>query len=1125
MSVKRLSDLVTVRGRFHRSINLTRDWAGGRDFSEYIVTPGVEAIADTILGELRLPQGTRSWSLTGPYGTGKSAFALFLADVLSSTPPAHKTGRSLRSRFLRGKGAFVPVLMQAERAALVPLLLRAIAGASTPISRPLAKKAEGFAASGRVTGEDVADLLVEAASRATKKGHGGLVVIVDEFGKFLEFAASNPSSSNVLVLQQIAEAAARSKAPILFTTILHSGFADYLAHGDAVRRAEWQKVQGRFRDVPFQLPTEQMLSLTAHALETKLSNGIGDAYEERFRHLSEADVLADALGDKGLQELLRGCLPLHPVVALVLWPLFRSKIAQNERSLFAFLTSHEPHGFQEFLLRTEATSSEASLYGLPKLYDYVTASLGLAALSGTDSRRWSLIDHALHRVPASAPPEVADLVKSIGLLSQYGEPVGLRPSEGLLRLLFDEAEGFDEALELLRTESIVIFRRHSDSFSLWEGSDVDIDQVFEEARARISRTSLHGRLVKALDLRPVVARAHYIQSGTLRYFEPLLCPISPTKIEKQLSRQSQADGRILFLLDAQGTVDEATGRAISRSIEPSRPVLVAVPRVGREVVEALEDFECWQWVRDHSTELEGDPVARQEVRSRFEGASERLAAVAGPVFGARGYALDPSLSSWFYKGRVRSSLSGARGLQELLSSLCGDVFSAAPTLRNELLNRHNLSSAAARARRNLLERMVADQHQPRLGIEGFPPEFSMYASMLKAGGFHTGRGSNWRLRKPTSQDWLPAWKVIDEFLGSAREAPQCLSILISELAAPPFGLRNGPIPVLIAAALLVKGEEVALFEDGVFVPDVTIEVLERLTRRPETFEAQSYRLTKREREVLRELSILSSGPGRKNDALIGVVKSLVSVAAALPPYSKQSRTLADQTCRVRDALLNATDPKRLLFVELPNAVNVKPTDQDSARKLARALKRSTREMTRAYPNLLASIEDSVCAAFSLDRESAREELKERSRPLVRLASDPRLQVFVREAARDDDRDWRVVLGRAVNDGKPTDYWRDEDVTALGIRLQSLSTEFARLEALAAASGDTTTTVVSIGILEDGVAARPSVVSCPRAMSADVEALVGEIDAVLARHPAKDRQAKLVALASLIGSLGAPEEQS
>src|SRR3990172_5221693 len=68
---------------------------------------------------------------------------------------------------------------------------------------------------------------------------GGLLVIVDEFGKFLEYAALHPETEDLLVMQQLAEAAARSPTPILLLTILHTSFAEYLHTADQTQRMEW----------------------------------------------------------------------------------------------------------------------------------------------------------------------------------------------------------------------------------------------------------------------------------------------------------------------------------------------------------------------------------------------------------------------------------------------------------------------------------------------------------------------------------------------------------------------------------------------------------------------------------------------------------------------------------------------------------------------------------------------------------------------------------------------------------------------------------------------------------------------------------------------------------------------
>ena len=294
--------------------------------------------AGQILGELGRSGGARAWTLTGPYGTGKSAFALFLTDMLATAQPEHPRARELREHHLHGTRPLHPVLVQAERAPLLPAILNALL-ASGVTNRSIKSRVRRLLENPAVEQAAGAKLLAEAAATSP----GGLMLIVDELGKYLEHAAREPGE-DVFLLQQIAEAAARSETPLLFIGVLHSGFGDYVAEGAGARRAEWQKVQGRFRDIPFSLPGEQFLDLVGSALET----GLGRAYERRFRRIAGGQGLREASERAGLRKRLFDCLPLHPATALILWPLFRSKVAQNERSLFAFLTSHEPHGFRNF---------------------------------------------------------------------------------------------------------------------------------------------------------------------------------------------------------------------------------------------------------------------------------------------------------------------------------------------------------------------------------------------------------------------------------------------------------------------------------------------------------------------------------------------------------------------------------------------------------------------------------------------------------------------------------------------------------------------------------------------------------------------------------------------------------
>ena len=777
-----LADFVKIPGRFYRSVNVAKDWRRPEALADYIVTPTVRELARQVLAELQTSNGLRAWSITGPYGTGKSAFAIFLADSLTRAKPFHKDARELRIDAELASRPLVPALLTAERGPLGPAILRATASALSEADPKFSRRLRGLA--GRSpTGDRVVESVLQAASISRKKRRGGLLLIIDELGKFLEFAAGERQEDPYL-LQQLAEAVARSEQPIVLLTILHRAFADYVPQGEELRQAEWQKVQGRFHDVPFQLPTEQLLGVVGHAIEAKPPAAIRRSWDRLLQGALATPALQEARTRLPASELLSSCLPLHPVAALLLWPVFRSKVAQNERSLFAFLTSCEPYSFSSFLYEPLYDAASPQLYRLPELFDYVSHSLGLSTFTGVDARRWALIDAALARVPASAPDSCREVVKAVGLLDLYGAQVGLQPSCEVLKVALDHLEDVVKAIDLLGEKSVLLFRRHRNAYTLWEGSDFDLDSAWDEGRRRLSSTDWHHRMASELRLQPVVARAHYIQRGTLRFFDVSVVPPTPEDLATILHKETTADGRVAFVLGNENDTDggllnlakEITGEQ-DRWLD-----LIAVPEGSGKLQAAWESMEAWTWVRDNNPELAGDLVARQEVRARLAAARQEFEAIAGPIFGLVGQTFDPSKSVWVAGGEVHE-INSAIEFQRWLSRLCSNFYDKAPELHNEILNRKTLSSAAAAARRTLIERMLTCPDEPRLGIEGHPAEATMYESMLAAGGFPsqawsgsplwstprylgTRLGSSCRLHR-ASKGWPTA------YYGAVRTSPRC----------------------------------------------------------------------------------------------------------------------------------------------------------------------------------------------------------------------------------------------------------------------------------------------------------------------------------------------------------------
>ena len=189
-----------------------------------------------------------------------------------------------------------------------------------------------------------------------------------------------------------------------------------------------------------------------------------------------------------LHECLTACYPLHPLTAIVLGPLFR-QLAQNERSLFAFLASSEPFGFQEFLRETPLKDAA---YRLDHLYDYVMASLGPSLFAQHRGKVWAEVQSALDRLHDASDLEVR-LAKTIGLLRAlrlrlWRSCLG-NTLQAALRGTAADAE-IEEAIQSLSRRSVIVFRRHTASYALWEGSDVDIDDRLQAGCQSVERDQI-----------------------------------------------------------------------------------------------------------------------------------------------------------------------------------------------------------------------------------------------------------------------------------------------------------------------------------------------------------------------------------------------------------------------------------------------------------------------------------------------------------------------------------------------------------------------------------------------------------------------------------------------------------
>jgi hypothetical protein len=123
--------------------------------------------------------------------------------------------------------------------------------------------------------------------------------------------------------------------------------------------------------------------------------GIGSRVQTPLLRVDFGQQVADAIGlrpaEIGMDEwrqIIADSYPIHPTVLIALPSLFR-QLAQNERSLFAFLHSDEPWSLHDVVF-DPASTGELPIYRLTHLFAYVEANLGPSLFGRARGQRWAM---------------------------------------------------------------------------------------------------------------------------------------------------------------------------------------------------------------------------------------------------------------------------------------------------------------------------------------------------------------------------------------------------------------------------------------------------------------------------------------------------------------------------------------------------------------------------------------------------------------------------------------------------------------------------------------------------------------------------------------------------------------
>lgn len=927
-------------GSFLRSINVQLDAAEPSRIAHFRPT----AKAASFLERLFLGSSPAVLA-TAPYGSGKSLTATYALQLVENRDNCRPTLRSLAESVAAvspSAGAFAAKRVRSKARGLTiaiqghaPQFTRALgeaflAGAARHgASRGLARRVHAQLEQG----PSVPDAMLFLLQAAAEEGFDQVFLAWDEFGRHLESLISNGRPSELHDIQQLAEIAARArKTPFRMCVLLHQGFSAYAAAApDGIRR-EWKKIEERFERVEYVDDSKELLRLLVD---------LGEAMRPGNQNAPNARKLASHA--KELQEgglfkefkpaelvtLLNRSHPLSPAT-LYLLPRISARVAQNERTLFNFL---------------QATDLSQPV-GCDALFRYFEPAMRQDVGVGGTYRAMLETNSAASK--CSSAEEVRALqtacVLSIGLSGNK-----TKISRALLRtaLLFpgEDASVADAIIDRLIERKLLLYRRHSDEVSVWHGTDTNLrERIADQVSACRGSLDLSAFLAREWPLTAIRATEHNDRHRMRRFFGRRYSLPSAAESEGFLASltggQAGADGSIIHFLPSASergmAIDAETARTITKASRHA--VIVSVPSEPIPLESAAAELEAIMRLQRDRTLVDADPLVAEELRQLEDDARTHMLRLLERIS-------MPGLGTAYFCDGKQVAVRNASDLRRLVSRCCDRLYPKTPVLPNEQLNRRRPSAVVVNARKKLLGAILEASGRPDLGFHEaqFQQELgatvvAQYRAVIRNTGLYRDAGGDrWGFSAPAklSDPGLSAvWQEIRTFFSDPSDQPKPFAQLLTRLAAPPYGVRPGVVPVLVACGIRAFPVVGSLTCDGQYVSDIRPSTVEDLCKEPARFALNVVAVEDEQRRYLEGVCDLFRGRRVSTvedpDLVRRAYEWIQYWKAEAPEATRVASAVSARTAAVRKALWSTEDPVRILMQTVPLALDVRDGDLPAA---------------------------------------------------------------------------------------------------------------------------------------------------------------------------------------------------
>lgn len=747
--------------------------------------------------------------------------------------------------------------------------------------------------------------------------YDGIYVVFDEFSKFIEGQNSYRTGNNMKLLQDICELANESKnSQIHITMIAHKSIKEYGKYLSKDIINSFTGIEGRIQEKYYVTSLKNNYELIQNAIIKNIDKLLDIPQYETYLGENKANKYYDIPFFRSNFEredfdrtILRGCYPLNPLSAYLLLNI-SEKVAQNERTLFTFISKNEQYSMARFI--GEHKRSQEWSIGADLIYDYFGNLFKKDVTNELVHNEWLNAEYALSKCDNDKQKKMIKALAVILIVNRSEEVSANERTIGLAANIEDS----QEILTQLENKDILTKKDSTACyvFKTRAGSALK-NEIKKRSIKKAANINVSKVLQEISDILFVIPKRYNTKNCITRYYRCEYMEVetflSIQDLDIIVNEPRFSDGKVIILYSLNRTIDI---QEIKKKIKvyASEKLIIVYSLKKFELIEQARNYEVIQELKRDNIFIDNNEIMTRELPLLEEDIANALLSYHDEMYEGS----ERSGVLFYFGGELEERKVSE--LEKAVNMCCDALYYKAPIVNNEVIYRNELTTAPTKKARKVIIEAILTHKDNEEFFRGSGQEATIYRSLFVVTNI---------VNKNPDEKMREILECINCFIDDCADNKQYLRIIINKLINAPYGMRAGVLPIYIAYVISQRREDILVYmgrSEHQLSTDIIINMCEapdkyELFLSKESIEKEKYIGNLQVLFKVKESSNLSNA--RLNDILLCIqrwFRGLPQVTRNITNDRGYFNSMSLYLTQFKMALFQAEmNPYEMLFVTLP----------------------------------------------------------------------------------------------------------------------------------------------------------------------------------------------------------------